>query len=95
MGTVTFTQAKGKNYVYYTSEGADEGALDASVAYPSDALIATCIEKQNARIKVNNGTVTVGDTTEAQLDSFKGQKGQGYSQPEPNLTTGSLTAGKW
>ena len=31
-------------------------------------------EKQNARIKVNNGTVTVGDTTEAQLDSFKGQK---------------------
>ena len=77
VGTVTFTQAKGKNYVYYTSEGADEGAIDASVTpIPSDVpyRYLRIEEKQNARIKVNNGTVTVGDTTEAQLDSFKGQK---------------------
>ena len=77
VGTVTFTQAKGKNYVYYTSEGADEGAIDASVMpIPSDVpyRYLRIEEKQNARIKVNNGTVTVGDTTEAQLDSFKGQK---------------------
>lgn len=77
VGTVTFTQAKGKNYVYYTSEGADEGAIDASLTpIPSDVpyRYLRIEEKQNARIKVNNGTVTVGDTTEAQLDSFKGQK---------------------
>ena len=76
-GTVTFTQAKGKNCFYYTSEGADEGAIDASVTpIPSDVpyRYLRIEEKQNARIKVNNGTVTVGDTTEAQLDSFKGQK---------------------
>lgn len=33
VGTVTFTQAKGKNYVYYTSEGADEGAIDAGKCF--------------------------------------------------------------
>ena len=77
VGTVDFTQADGKKYVYYTSEGADEGAIDASVTpIPSDVpyRYLRIEEKQNARIKVNNGTVTVGDTTEAQLDSFKGQK---------------------
>ena len=77
VGAVDFKQADGKNYVYYTSEGADEGAIDASVTpIPSD--VPYCYlrieEKQNASIKVNNGTVTVGDTTKAQLDSFKGQK---------------------
>ena len=77
VGTVDFTQADGKKYVYYTSEGADEGAIDASVTpIPSDVpyRYLRIEEKQNAKIKVNNGTVTVGDTTEAQLDSFKGQK---------------------
>ena len=77
VGAVAFKQADGKDYVYYTSEGADKGAIDASVTpIPSD--VPYCYlrieEKQNARIKVNNGTVTVGDTTKAQLDSFKGQK---------------------
>ena len=78
VGTVDFTPADGKkNYVYYTSEGADEGAIDASVTpIPSDVpyRYLRIEEKQNASIKVNNGTVTVGDTTKAQLDSFKGQK---------------------
>ena len=73
----TYKRTDSKNYVYYTSEAADEGAIDASVTpIPSD--VPYCYlrieEKQNASIKVNNGTVTVGDTTEAQLDSFKGQK---------------------
>ncbi len=73
----TYKRTDRKNYVYYTSEGADEGAIDASVTpIPSDVpyRYLRIEEKQNARIKVNNGTVTVGDTTEAQLDSFKGQK---------------------
>ena len=73
----TYKRTDRKNYVYYTSEGADEGAIDASLTpIPSDVpyRYLRIEEKQNARIKVNNGTVTVGDTTEAQLDSFKGQK---------------------
>ena len=73
----TYKRTDRKNYVYYTSEGADEGAIDASATpIPSDVpyRYLRIEEKQNARIKVNNGTVTVGDTTEAQLDSFKGQK---------------------
>lgn len=77
VGAVDFKQADGKKYVYYTSEGADEGAIDASVTpIPSDVpyRYLRIEEKQNASIKVNNGTVTVGDKTEAQLDSFKGQK---------------------
>ena len=78
VGTVDFTPADGKkNYVYYTSEGADEGAIDASVTpIPSDVpyRYLRIEEKQNASIKVNNGTVTVGDTTGTQLNSFKGQK---------------------
>ena len=72
-----YKRTDGKKYVYYTSEGADEGAIDASVTpIPSD--VPYCYlrieEKQNASIKVNNGTVTVGDTTGTQLNSFKGQK---------------------
>ena len=72
-----YKRTDGKKYVYYTSEGADEGAIDANVTpIPSDVpyRYLRIEEKQNARIKVNNGTVTVGDTTGTQLNSFKGQK---------------------
>ena len=72
-----YKRTDGKKYVYYTSEGADEGAIDANVTpIPSDVpyRYLRIEEKQNASIKVNNGTVTVGDTTGTQLNSFKGQK---------------------
>ena len=65
------------DYVYFTSEDGEEGAIDASVT----PLVADgkytylrIEEKQNVHLKVNYGTVTVGDTTSGELDSFKGQK---------------------
>ena len=73
----TYNRTDGAGYVYFTSEDEEEGAIDASVTplvQDGKYTYLRIEEKQNARIKVNNGTVTVGDTTEAQLDSFKGQK---------------------
>ena len=67
----------GTDYVYFTSEDEEEGAIDASVTPLVEDGKYTYLrieEKQAAHLKVNNGTATAGDTTSEDLDSFKGQK---------------------
>ena len=67
----------GADYVYFTSEDEEEGAIDASVTplvQDGKYTYLRIEEKQDAHLKVHNGTVTVGDTTSKELDSFKGQK---------------------
>ena len=73
----TYNRTDGAGYVYFTSEDGEEGAIDASVTPLVEDGKYTYLrieEKQAAHLKVNNGTVTVGDTTSEDLDSFKGQK---------------------
>ena len=65
------------DYVYFTSEDEEEGAIDASVTpIKADARYSylRIEEKQDAHLKINNGTATAGDTSSGELDSFKGQK---------------------
>ena len=73
----TYNRTDGKAYVYFTSEDEEEGAIDASVTpIEANALYSylRIEEKQDAHLKVHNGTVTAGDTASKELDSFKGQK---------------------
>ena len=76
-GNFTYQRTDGADYVYYTSEDGEEGAIDAGVT-PIEASARYSYlrieEKQDAHLKVNNGTATAGDTTSGELDSFKGQK---------------------
>ena len=73
----TYRRTDGADYVYFTSEDGKEGAIDAGVT-PIEANARYSYlrieEKQAAHLKVNNGTVTVGDTASKELDSFNGQK---------------------
>ena len=73
----TYRRTDGADYVYFTSEDGEEGAIDAGVT-PIEANARYSYlrieEKQDAHLKVNNGTATAGDTTSGELDSFKGQK---------------------
>lgn len=73
----TYQRTDGADYVYYTSEDAETEAIDGSITpIPSDARYSylRIEEKQDAHLKVNNGTATAGDTTSGELDSFNGQK---------------------
>ena len=73
----TYNRTDGAGYVYFTSEDEEEGAIDASVTplvQDGKYTYLRIEEKQDAHLKVHNGTVTVGDTTSKELDSFKGQK---------------------
>ena len=76
-GNFTYHRTDGADYVYFTSEDGEEGAIDAGVT-PIEASARYSYlrieEKQDAHLKVNNGTATAGDTTSGELDSFKGQK---------------------
>lgn len=76
-GNFTYQRTDGADYVYYTSEDGEAGAIDAGVT-PIEANARYSYlrieEKQDAHLKVNNGTATAGDTTSGELDSFKGQK---------------------
>lgn len=76
-GNFTYHRTDGADYVYFTSEDGEEGAIDAGVT-PIEANARYSYlrieEKQDAHLKVNNGTATAGDTTSGELDSFKGQK---------------------
>lgn len=73
----TYHRTDGADYVYFTSEDGEEGAIDAGVT-PIEANARYSYlrieEKQDAHLKVNNGTATAGDTTSGELDSFNGQK---------------------
>ena len=76
-GNFTYHRPNGGAYIYFTSEDGEEGAIDAGVT-PIEANARYSYlrieEKQDAHLKVNNGTATAGDTTSGELDSFKGQK---------------------
>lgn len=76
-GKFTYHRTDGADYVYFTSEDGEEGAIDAGVT-PIEANARYSYlrieEKQDAHLKVNNGTATAGDTTSGELDSFNGQK---------------------
>lgn len=76
-GNFTYHRTDGADYVYFTSEDEEEGAIDAGVT-PIEANARYSYlrieEKQDAHLKVNNGTATAGDTTSGELDSFNGQK---------------------
>lgn len=76
-GNFTYHRTDGADYVYFTSEDGEEGAIDAGVT-PIEANARYSYlrieEKQDAHLKVNNGTATAGDTTSGELDSFNGQK---------------------
>ncbi len=70
-----YHRTDGADYVYFTSEDGEEGASVTPIEADARYSYLRIEEKQDARLKVHNGTVTVGDTTSEELkDSFKGQK---------------------
>lgn len=78
VGTVDFTQADGKKYVYYTSEAEDAKLID-----PRIHPLAGAVESSYLRIEpretyysitVANGTAQVGDDTTGLNTAFEGEK---------------------
>ena len=78
VGTVAFTQAGGKNYVYYTSEEPDAKLIDPRIHPLPDTVESSYlrIEPREAySITVANGTAQVGDDTTGQITTaFEGEK---------------------
>ena len=78
VGTVAFTQAGGKNYVYYTSEEPDAKLIDPRIHPLPDTVESSYlrIEPREAySITVANGTApVVGDTDGKLTTAFAGEK---------------------
>ena len=78
VGTVAFTQAGGKNYVYYTSEEPDAKLIDPRIHPLPDTVESSYlrIEPREAySITVANGTAqVVGDTDGKLTTAFEGEK---------------------
>ena len=78
VGTVDFTQADGKKYVYYTSEEPDAKLIDPRIHPLPDTVESSYlrIEPREAySITVANGTAQVGDDTTGQITTaFEGEK---------------------
>ena len=78
VGTVAFTQAGGKNYVYYTSEEPDAKLIDPRIHPLAEAAGSSYlrIEPREAySITVANGTAqVVGDTDGKLTTAFEGEK---------------------
>ena len=77
VGTVAFTQAGGKNYVYYTSEEPDAKLIDPRIHPLAEAAGSSYlrIEPREAySITVKNGTAQVGDDTTGLNTAFAGEK---------------------
>lgn len=78
VGTVDFTQAGGKNYVYYTSEEPDAKLIDPRIHPLPDTVESSYlrIEPREAySITVANGTAqVVGDTDGKLTTAFEGEK---------------------
>lgn len=78
VGTVAFTQAGGKNYVYYTSEEPDAKLIDPRIHPLAEAAGSSYlrIEPREAYgITVKNGTAqVVGDTDGKLTTAFAGEK---------------------
>lgn len=76
VGTVAFTQAGGKNYVYYTSEEPDAKLIDPRIHPLAEAAGSSYlrIEPREAySITVANGTAQVGDDTTGLTSAFEGE----------------------
>ena len=77
VGTVAFTQAGGKNYVYYTSEEPDAKLIDPRIHPLPDTVESNYLRiepRETYSITVKNGTAQVGDDTTGLTTAFAGEK---------------------
>ena len=77
VGTVAFTQAGGKNYVYYTSEEPDAKLIDPRIHPLAEAAGSSYLRiepRETYNITVKNGTAQVGDDTTGLNTAFAGEK---------------------
>ena len=78
VGTVDFTQAGGKNYVYYTSEEPDAKLIDPRIHPLAEAAGSRYLRiepRETYSITVKNGTAqVVGDTDGKLTTAFAGEK---------------------
>ena len=78
VGTVDFTQADGKKYVYYTSEAEDAKLIDPRIHPLPDTVESSYLRIEPREtyysITVKNGTAQVGDDTTGQITTaFEGE----------------------
>ena len=77
VGTVDFTQADGKKYVYYTSEAEDAKLIDPRIHPLAEAAGSSYLRIEPREtyysITVANGTAQVGDDTTGQNTAFEGE----------------------
>ena len=77
VGTVAFTQAGGKNYVYYTSEEPDAKLIDPRIHPLAEAAGSSYLRiepRETYNITVKNGTAqVVGDTDGKLTTAFEGE----------------------
>ena len=76
VGTVAFTQAGGKNYVYYTSEEPDAKLIDPRIHPLAEAAGSSYLRiepRETYSITVANGTAQVGDDTTGLTSAFEGE----------------------
>ena len=78
VGTVDFTQADGKKYVYYTSEAEDAKLIDPRIHPLPDTVESSYLRIEPREtyysITVANGTAQVGDDTTGLNTAFEGEK---------------------
>ena len=77
VGTVDFTQADGKKYVYYTSEAEDAKLIDPRIHPLAEAAGSRYLRiepRETYSITVKNGTAQVGDDTTGLTSAFEGEK---------------------
>ena len=78
VGTVDFTQADGKKYVYYTSEAEDAKLIDPRIHPLPDTVESSYLRiepRETYSITVKNGTAqVVGDTDGKLTTAFAGEK---------------------
>ena len=77
VGTVTFKQADGKKYVYYTSEAEDAKLIDPRIHPLAEAAESSYLRIEPREtyysITVANGTAQVGDDTTGLNTAFEGE----------------------
>ena len=77
VGTVDFTQADGKKYVYYTSEAEDAKLIDPRIHPLPDTVESSYLRIEPMEtyysITVANGTAQVGDDTTGLNTAFEGE----------------------
>ena len=76
VGTVAFTQAGGKNYVYYTSEEPDAKLIDPRIHPLAEAAGSSYLRiepRETYSITVKNGTAQVDNDTTGLTSAFEGE----------------------